>query len=363
MSKIFPTSLPYLPTPLAADKVLLANSASNDVANYSLLSRLPVSTAQAAAISAAASAAQSGAVAYANIPSATGALTNSLLSINADPTKFDLQAGSGYIIDNWTNPSAPTATLVTWSAFTAQTATYRTTATATTVMINSSGQIVQQTTPPSNADYRDYIVIGKLIHTTKANILGTASFLRGIPSCDLFATDLAAFLGPLAKGVDISANGANLNLNRSAGTMFRVGSNAANGLKTPNTSTVSSSTAFSFQYRYRDGSGGFKADASTTSVNPSVYDNGTGTLADPGANKYTNQHVYVFTNGNTFIVPGQVVYNSLSEAVAAVRTESLVVDPNLADANMRSHISIKRGTTALNVGTDVTFTPGGILGS
>ena len=193
------------------------------------------------------------AIAYANVPSATGALTPSLLSINADPTKFDLQAGQGYIIDNWTNPTAPTAVLVTWGAFTAQTATYRTTDTATTVMIDSTGAIVQKNTSPSHADYRDYIVIGKLIHTTKANILGTAPFVRAIPSSDLMAYDLANFLGVLARGVDITANGANLNLNRSAGTLFRVGSNAAAGLKDPNESDLGAVSAISFQYRYRNG--------------------------------------------------------------------------------------------------------------
>jgi hypothetical protein len=310
----------------------------------------------------AAAVAQAAAISYANIPSGTGILTASLLSINADPTKFDLQAGQGYIIDNWTTPSAPTAVLVTWGAFSAQTATYRTTDTATTVMIDSTGAIVQKNTPPTHADYRDYIVIGKLIHTTKANILGVSPFVRAIPSSDLMAYDLANFLGVLARGVDITANGANLNLNRSAGTLFRVGSNAASGLKDPNESDLGSSSAISFSYRYRDGSGGFKVDASTTSISPSLYDDGDGTLADPGAGKFTIQRVYVFTNGNTFVVPGQTVYNNLDDAKAAIVTERPVLDPQLADANLRAFIVVKRGATNLQTAADAYFLPGGLLG-
>lgn len=310
----------------------------------------------------AAAAAQAAAIDYANIPSGTGILTASLLSINADPTKFNLAAGQGYIIDNWTNPTAPNAVLVTWGAFSAQTATYRTTDTATTVMIDSAGAIVQKNTTPAHADYRDYIVIGKLIHTTKANILGTAPFLRAIPSSDLMAYDLANFLGVLARGVDITANGANLNLNRSAGSLFRVGSNAASGLKDPNESDLGALSAISFSYRYRNGSGGFKVDASTTSISPSVYDDGDGTMADPGVGKFTIQRVYVFTNGNTFVVPGQTVYNNIDYAKAAIVTERPVLDPQLADANLRAFIVVKRGTTALNVATDAYFLPGGLLG-
>jgi len=310
----------------------------------------------------AAAAAKAEAIAYANIPSGTGILTPSLLSINADPTKFDLQAGQGYIIDNWTNPLVPVATLVTWGAFTAQTATYRTTDTATTIMINSSGAIVQQVAPPSHADYRDYIVIGKLIHTTKANILGTAPFVRAIPSSDLMAYDLANFLGVLARGVEITANGANLNLNRSAGSLFRVGCSAAAGLKDPNESDLGAVSAISFQYRYRNGTGGFKADAPTTSVSPSVYDDGDGTLGDPGVGKYTVQRVYVFTNGNTFIVPGQTIYNNMDDAKAGILTERPVLDPQLADANLRAFIAIKRGTTNLQTAADAYFLTGGILG-
>jgi hypothetical protein len=298
-----------------------------------------------------------------SVTTASGILTGGVLSINADPTKFNISGGSGWIINNWTNPNVPTVTKVTWSDFSAQTDTYRTTDVATTILINSSGAIVQKNSSPSREDYRDYIVIGKTIHPTLGNITSVSPFQRAIPSADLIAIDLAKFLGVLASGVEITANGANLNLNRSSGEMFRTGSNYTTSVKDPNVAAISSGSAISFQYRYRNGSGGFKADAATTSVNPSVYDDGSGTLVAPGVNKFTIQRVYVFANGNTFIVPGQTIYNSLDLAKVGITTENPVTDPQLADANLRAFIVVKQATTALNSATDAYFQSGGMFGT
>jgi len=55
------------------------------------------------------------------ITASTGLLTGGILTIDADPTKFDLSAGSGRIVDYDTDPGTPTIIDVSWAAFDAQT--------------------------------------------------------------------------------------------------------------------------------------------------------------------------------------------------------------------------------------------------
>lgn len=296
------------------------------------------------------------------IAAATGVISGCKLTVNADNTKFNISSGVYQIVDRSTDPANPTVTTVTFSGVTGVADSYLTSDLATTIKLSSSGTVVQQATPPSNLDYRTHAVIGKTIHTNKTAITGTAPFQHLSSGSELMVNDLMGFLGVLATGATFSANGSNLNINRSAGEMMRVGANYNSSNSVANVSSISSSSSLSFQYRYRDGSGSFKADTATTSVNPSVYDTGTGTLQDPGVGKYTNQRIYVFTNGNTFIVPGQTLYNTESAALAGITSESPVLDPQLSDANLRCILTVKRGTTALNNTADALFTNGGLFG-
>lgn len=300
---------------------------------------------------------------FVNLIAATGMVSGGSLSINADPTKFDISAGSGYVIDNWTTPTNPTVYQVSWSAKTGITDTYLTTDTATVIMIDRLGNVVQTNAAVTSAVYRDYLVLGKTVHGTKTTILSIANAQNSLASALAYAPDLAQFFGPLASGIVFSPADANLTVARSSGYMLRCGANYPTSQKTPNVASVSLSSPCSFRYRYRDGAGGFKVDAATTNINPSVWDNGSGTLQDPSPNKYTNQRIYVFTNGNTYVVPGQVVYNSMAAAQAGLVTETPVLDPQLADANLRCVISVKRGTTNLASASDSQFLTGGFFGA
>lgn len=293
---------------------------------------------------------------------ATGVISGCKLTVNADTTKFDISSGVYQIVDRSTDPNNPTVTTVNFAGVTGVTDSYRTTDTATTIKLSSAGAVVQQNTPPSTSDYRTHAVVGKTIHTNKTVITAAAPFQHLAAGVDLMAMDLSMFLGVLATGATFSANGANLNINRSAGQEYRCGANYDSSYSVPNVSTISAQSPQTFLYRYRNGSGGFKTDTATTSVSPSVYDDGTGTLADPGVGKYTNQRIYVFSNGNTFIVPGQTLYNTMSAALAGLASESPVLDPQLQDANLRCVLTVKRGTTALNNTSDATFTNGGLFG-
>jgi hypothetical protein len=134
----------------------------------------------------------------------------------------------------------------------------------------------------------------------------------------------------------------------SAGQIYRFGSNWATSRKTPNISNVNASTPVSFQYRYRDGSGGYEIGTLRTAIDPLKYDDGTGTLATVPNNKWTIQRVYLFSIGTKYVTPGQVVYNSLEEAELGVIQEKPVVDPQFQDACLRAFIIVKQSSTNLN---------------
>lgn len=297
----------------------------------------------------------------------SGIVSGGALSVNADNTKFDISDGYGYIVDYWTTPGSPTLTRVDWSGKTALSSPYLASSVSTTVMIDVSGNIVYQTDPASRANYTQYIVLGKLLHPNKATISSVSQYQHSISGSIGNGMDLMHFLGTIASGINFTPYDSTLQLNRSAGSLLRIGGNytkGASGLETPNITTIEAQTQTSFFYRYRDGSGGFKIE--TPAVNtfrPDVYDtnNSDGTLSVVQNGKYVNHRVYIFTSGNTYVVPGQTTYNSLTSAINAIATESFTVDPQLADANLRCVISCKGGVTALN-SADVYITQGGLFG-
>jgi len=96
----------------------------------------------------------------------TGILSGGTLSINADDTKFDITDGTGVIC----NPITGAKTNVSWSGLTAQSTAYS--GLLTYVSINSSGVAVFSDNEPTNADTRDNILLGAVVHTNSTNSRG-----------------------------------------------------------------------------------------------------------------------------------------------------------------------------------------------
>ena len=293
----------------------------------------------------------------------SGLVTGGNLSINVDPTKFNVSAGYGYLVDYWTTPGTPVLTKVEWTQKTAQVTPYLNSAISTTVMLDIDGNLVFQIDPPSRSNYNRYLVLGKLLHPNRSTITGTSQYQHSASGSVGNGMDLMHFLGTLADGVVFSPNGANLQINRSGGRLLRIGGNYTTDKESPNITPIAQQQPTSFFYRYRDGAGGFKVDVPAVSnFVPNVYDDGSGTLATLQSSKYVNHRVYIFTSGNAYIVPGQTIYNHLADAVAALASEPFALDPQLADANLRTVITCRGGATALNNASDVLFTNGGIFG-
>jgi len=299
-----------------------------------------------------------------NLTASTGIVTGGELSINADTTKFDVEAGLGYVINSESDPMSQVPVFVSWEAKTAQVTPYLLTHQRTEVMVDSSGELVLKTSLSAD-DYRDYIYVGKVVHNNQTTINAVSTLPNTMYNAELKTLDLAQALGSVnASGNVYGANGENLSLDKTSGVIFRIGSNYANDKKTPNLFESPAGTALSFRYRYRNASGGFTTSTPVTSVDPEHYDDGTGTLATVDNNKFTIQRIYLYAGSDlTYVTYGQSQYASLSDARAGIESEQPVIDPvTAAEACLRAFLIMKQGTVSLLNTSNVFFRSGGKLG-
>lgn len=280
----------------------------------------------------------------------TGLEDGGVLSVNGgDPALFDISAGSGEIVDAFTDPSSPDVTFVSWSAFSAQTVTNLATASFTWVGITSAGAIIQiADRDPTPAEARDNIWLGRLGHPNNTSIAAAANRPFGAIQPALTGADLARAIGPFnVSGHIYSANGANLLLDRSAGEIFLYGGGFQTDTRAPNLVELLASTGFAPSYRYRDGSGGWTAQAAGAGVDPAQYDDGSGTLASVPANRWTVQRIQLSATGPSILYYGQQLYNSLALALEGVNDE-IELDPALGETIVRGWLVVRGNATALN---------------
>ncbi len=282
----------------------------------------------------------------------SGILSGGGLAVNADPTKWDLTGGTGYISNSLTG----VVTSVTWATQTALTTPYRTTSVATYVLINSAGATVLQNTAPTQQQFRTHIYIGKLAHTTLTNILFAVTEPSRMFDTAGQVSDLNRFLGSgNVDGNVVTYNGANLNINCSAGMTYRAGANYLTDRNSPSITSESTFTAGTFRNKFRNGAGGWNA-VNTTTIDPNYYDDGTGILAVTPNNKWTVKVFWRFGGTGTIHVDyGQIVYDTKADALASIGRAVVVQDPdNVRDASRRGWLVVKQGATALN-GLDAEF--------
>lgn len=289
----------------------------------------------------------------------TGLIKNGLVQANADPTKFNITAGIG-IISNFDDPENPTSTIVNFPAFTGITPTYLTTSNITYIAINSSATIVQQATPFTNIQRRDLIALGAVIHSnlTTINLINNISAPTNAGTNQLH--DLMEAIGALnVDGNKITANGANLSINKTAGDIFKLGVNFANDWKNPHKLNLPLQTLATFRYRTQNGTEG----ANVTALNPALYDVANVLTAVP-SNKFSIQTVTLFQTGAIRVQYGQATYATLSEAESAINTRTYNVEANIAANGItRAYIILKNTATSLQNASDTKIVEAGKFGN
>jgi len=259
-----------------------------------------------------------------NIP--TGITSGGELSKTSN-TQFTINAGTGIINDlNKESTAAkpyPEILNISWSTQTITVANLDVndpTQKNAWIYIDDQGAVQQQTTSFTEGQYSSYIPIGVVLHSS-----GVILFTRTFPQTAYNTTDslqqFARIFGPLKKdGHLVSANGANLSLDRSQGTAFAFGRNYVNNPNSPSIVIDAAKTQAQIHRYYKDGSGGYIKDnnngAGYTEVDPTKWDAGTGSLSTVPGGQFTIQRFYFFPATPDVIVVyyGDIYYSSIEVA-------------------------------------------------
>ena len=307
-----------------------------------------------------------------NVP--TGILEGGLLSTNTNTT-FDLSAGNGVINDlnkgANSNPH-PEIKQVSWANLEAIPHAHGAIGNAsqltTYVYVDANGVIQQQLATPNDNLWRSSIVLGIIVHAS--NIISSVkSFPRPGYSNSNTVNDFITSFGGLKKsGHDVTPNGANLQLNRSAGVSFSLGSNYANNAEDAST-VVDNSKVAALLHRYRTNNvAGHTIDDNSgngyTSIDPTLYDQNDGTLAAVPTGKFSAQRMFYFPGDadNIAVYYGKAFYNTLQAAEAGYVAENFTEsDYTATQAIYLGVIIVKSEATNLVPVADSRIINGGIF--
>jgi len=291
----------------------------------------------------------------------TGLITGGEVTINGgDPAKFDIAAGEGAFVDNFTDPLNPERVKVSWSGTDFLAVTLPDLAANEVTFIGldlSSGTAAlvlraQEFTP---SERRDFVTLAPALHSG-------ATVIDNIGAVYSYVLDERQTLVDLGDAVgQINLNGGNvfspnvaddLTIDKSIGSTFFIGVNYQNSKKTPNTTVdPAQSNVPAFFYTFRDGAGGFLNGSFISSIDPTQWDDNTGAPIGVQSNKFTIQRGWFFPLINfTILHYGQTEYGDLATAKAAINTEVFDKNPNLP-TGFRFWLIIKEGTTNLVIAT------------
>ncbi|MCP3685827.1 MAG: hypothetical protein GY861_24525, partial [bacterium] len=268
-------------------------------------------------------------------------------------TQVSWGAGNGIITD-YTDPEAPAIIKVSWDAVTNHTLTNIAIDDTTIFCYDVSGSIVEvlsSTIAP--LDSRRYIGIGSATHRSGAIIsTSTAPGNLGYDGVGTLRDFLQYIIGPAnISGNVYDANGANMTIDVVGGLALIPGANFRSDSQVPDTPTLASGTAISFSRVYNEGSSSENIafeSTSTTLIDPTKYDDGSGTLATVNTNYWTIQHIFRSRTGGTYVAYGQAQYATKTLAVAALPNISVMEKNPLPLTLYRANLVVKQSATALN---------------
>ncbi len=305
----------------------------------------------------------------------TGILYGGELTV-VNSTQIQIGAGQGIIVNlnKQNTKSSPRAEEVSWDQ---QTITVANLDPLNSEQLNqwfyvdALSTIQQQPGAFSETQYKSQIVLGSAVHSD-----GNVKFVKTFPSPAYGnQSDFGIFariFGPLKKsGHIISAYSTGLGLDRSAGTAFAIGRNYTTDSENPSLVTDAASSNVTIHRYYQDGSGGFVKDDGTlgagyVQLDPTKYDDGSGTLATASNNKFTTQRIYYFPGTPNILVSyyGRNEYQSIDEANTQINAESFTEATNTAtQAIFLGYVIMENTATDLSAATNSRIIQGGLFRS
>jgi len=286
----------------------------------------------------------------------TGLLHGGILSTVNGTTTFSVSSGSGLILNYNASTGSdpyPTINFVSWPTYTSQSLLYSGSAPITYIAIASDGTISQETLPPNFSEFKDRIVLGRVLHQSGSVTNGATNTP---PTAYGLATSTADFIraiGPLKiSGHFLAPSGSgNLSLTKSAGDSYVEGRNYSLNPNIPNLIISANDPAVTVSKIYRQRcSGGIAvidtgvAGAGYTTVDPTLYQDANGNLASVGTD-FTVQRVYWFpraVNRALYVYYGQATYANIDDAIAGINTENFVECENTkGSAILVAHLVMK----------------------
>lgn len=281
----------------------------------------------------------------------TGLITFGGFGINADPTRYDIGAVKGYIIDSTVEP--PTMEYIDRPAETGRLSPFTNTDNLTHVGIGAGGVVVEKNEPftaDEAATIIDLGLIGHLDQTVISVVVNRGAYIQS-PTKQLH--DLMRVFQPSVKGAKYSASGANLQLARSSGEIFGIGFGNANDItpaETPNTLELATEAVVPNMLLVASDDSFIAATGDN--VDPTQYDpNGdiNNLVAVSPSNRFTIQYIVVFPEGRTNIQYGQTLYSDMDTAKAALENEAYTVAPVIAEnAFIRAALVVRGDCTDLS---------------
>ncbi len=256
----------------------------------------------------------------------SGVINGGVIS-RASDTEATITAGKGIIVDWYTDFCDPKLYPVEWVEQTIE-ITNVTTQDVTRLYVDSTGTVIQKTLN-SPSDRRDYIFIGTVAHPT--GVVMDSMMQRPVIPYDLVNqfNDLWRYIGYIKDSILLAPYSTNLQLERTAGTVYMAGINYENNPKDPNQKVYSALSPVPNIIRvYKDSGGDWILHNGVSTVDPTKYDDFSGTLQPVSTNQATVQHMFWSPrNDLVYIHYGQVLYNSLTSA----RTNWQTDIPELSD--------------------------------
>lgn len=305
----------------------------------------------------------------------TGLLNGGVISTANGTTTFSVTSGAGIIIAQnaaITSEPYPTVTYVKWPAFVSASLDYSGSAQITYVAVDSAGALTQLNTPPTLAQYKDRIVLGRVLHQTGSVSNGAINSPAMAYAVSSNTFDFIRPFGPLkVSGHVLAASGSTLGLTKTAGDSYTEGRNYAFDPSSPNTILAADDPDLincKIFYQHVSGSTTI-TNTGTGNAGFDVIDraqyNNNGTLAAVGNSEWTNQRVYWFprsVNRALFVYYGSAKYGTLLEAVAGLLTENFVEGDNTKGAAIYvGSVSVKGNEISLANTTNVRITQGGLF--
>lgn len=258
--------------------------------------------------------------------------------------------GNGIVVDAHTDPSAPDVSKVEWVGLT-NVALDDISASFTSLAIDRLGALIQR---PDDIftieDRRDYIYLGTIIHIG-GTIIESISQKQQLAFGGLHhVQDMGSAIGTInVSGNTYMAAAADLTIKKTAGCVFEQGSNYSNSLKSPNYFDQPEVNPVTFIYNYMDGVGDWTPITGQTNIDPSIWDDGSGTPSTVNNSNWSIQRIFhSSTSDLTVIQLGQVEYANLSQAVGGLLTEPFIKNPALSGLILRGYIVVKGNCSDLS---------------